>query len=79
MFSNYFDVLILKINFKNKNKYYFKIFWSVTITVIQNEIILCFQKKKWMGKKKGRWEICIFVLLDEGGKWKDKKGEEKKF
>jgi hypothetical protein len=25
MFLNYFDVLILKINFKNKNKYYFYI------------------------------------------------------
>ena len=39
IFLNYFDVLILKIIFKNK-KYYFNIFLNKKYTLINNKIIL---------------------------------------
>jgi hypothetical protein len=45
IFLNYFDVLILKIIFKNK-KYYFNIFLNKKYTLINNKIILLNTPKK---------------------------------
>ena len=66
VFSNYFDMLMLKIIYKNKkilSLYIFKwkIFWKVTVTILLKNIILLFNKG-YLKHKIQVWSHDVFSL-----------------